>query len=201
MDLSIQLLSHLRGLVESIGEGDGTLSESLAVLVQDVRSAVSSYLGLRLTVVLDGWPVTLAVFGDIDGQRPATSLRLALSDLDPVFDPQSRIVFYASRPGALVDLAADLDYLQRQRGPAVAGHAVVGRRDARRPTVRLDVDLPPVSLVSEISGLTEYVTINRAVGVLINEGHHPDYAHAALHRAAADNGLTPPDYAARLLGR
>lgn len=59
---------------------------------------------------------------------------------------------------------------------------------------------PPLSpVVSKISGLTEYAAVNRAVGVLIDQGNHPDRAHAELRRAAAHDGLTPPDYAARLL--
>ena len=71
MDLPTVLLSHLRDLVESIGAGDDTLTGSLAALLVDLRTAVSSYQGLRLTLVLDGWPVTLTAFADIDGHgRP-----------------------------------------------------------------------------------------------------------------------------------
>ena len=123
---------------------------------------------------------------------------MALSDLGPGFDPQSRIVFYAGTPGAFVDLAADLDYLHRARARSTA-YAADGDRDGHRPAVRLDIDLPPVSVVSGFSGLIEYATINRAVGVLIDRGHHPDQAHAVLRRGAATEGLALPDYAARLL--
>ena len=42
-----------------------------------------------------------------------------------------------------------------------------------------------MSVVSGFSGLSEYATINRAVGVLIDRGHHPDHAGAELRRAAA----------------
>ena len=198
MDLPRDLVAHLRDLVESVGAGD-TLSGPLAALVEDLRTAVSSYQGLRLTLVLDGWPVTLTAFDYIDGQRPAASLRLALSELGPGFDPQSWIVFYAGTPGAFVDLAADLDYLHRAREPGSHPSGVDGDRDGHRPAVRLDVDLPPVSVVSGFSGLIEYATINRAVGVLIDRGHRPDHAHAVLRRAAAADGLALPDYAAHLL--
>ena len=117
MDLPSDLAAHLRDLAESVGAGDDTLSGSLVALVEDLRTAVSSYQGLRLTLVREGWPVTLTAFDYIDGQRPATSLRLALSELGPGFDPESRIVFYAATPGAFVDLAADLGYFQRVHGP------------------------------------------------------------------------------------
>lgn len=199
MDLPSDLLSHVRDLAESVGDSDDTVNGSLAVLVEDLQAAVSSYMGLRLTLVLDGWPVTLTAFGDIDGQRPVTSLRLALPALDPAFNLQSRIVLYAGRAGAFVDLAADLDYLHRRRRSGHTAYVSDGGVDGHRPAVRLDLDLPPESVVSGITGLEEFGIISRAVGVLINQGHHPDHAHAVLHRAAAQNGLASPDYAAQLL--
>ena len=134
MDLPSDLAAHLRDLVESIGAGD-TLSGPLAALVEDLRTAVSSYQGLRLTLVLEGWPVTLTAFDYIDGERPAASLRLALSELGPGFDPQSWIVFYAGTPGAFVDLAADLDYTHRVRGSGSRAYAADGDRDGHRPAV------------------------------------------------------------------
>jgi hypothetical protein len=160
---------------------------------------VSSYLGLRLTLVIDGWPVTLTAFGDIDGVGPVTSLRLSLSVLGPAFDPQSRVVFYAGTPGAFVDLAADLSYLQRWRGSAGTADAANDDGDGHRPAVALDGDLPAESVAPGFSGLTEYGTINRAVGVLIGRGHQPQRAHVTLRRAAAARGLALPAYAAQLL--
>jgi hypothetical protein len=198
VDLPTDLAASLRDLAESIGAGDDNLSGSVVALVEDVRTAVSSYQGLRLTLVLDGWSVTLTAFADIDGQRPATSLRVGLTDLGPGFDPQSRIVFYAGTPGAFVDLSADLDYVHRLGRPDTA-YAADGNRDGHHPAVRLDIDLPPESVVSGISGLGEYATINRAVGVLIGRGHPPDRVHSLLRHGAATEGLALPDYAARLL--
>ena len=200
MDLSTGIAAHLYVLVKSIGAGDDTLTGSLAALAVDLRTAVTSYLGLRLTLVLDGWPVTLTAFGDIDGVRPATSLRLTLSSIGPGFDPESRVVFYAASPGAFVDLAADLSYLHRVRGPAGTAYADGEvERDGRRPAVALDVELPPESVASGFSGLTEYATINRAVGVLIDRGHQPERAQATLRRGAAAHGLALPAYAAKFL--
>ena len=43
------------------------------------------------------------------------------------------------------------------------------------------------------------MVINQAVGVLIERGHSPDHARAALRRDAAMDGLDLPDYAARLI--
>ncbi|HLL61588.1 MAG TPA: hypothetical protein VK401_00965 [Propionibacteriaceae bacterium] len=198
MDLPTDLPSHLRGLVEGSGLGDDSaIIDSLTALAVHLRTAVSSYLGLRLTLVLDGWPVTLTAFGDIDGVRPSASLRVALSSMEPGFDPESRIVLYAGSPGAFVDLASDLAYLQRLHGAGNAATDVDG--NGRQPAVALDADLPPDSTASGLSGLTEYEVINQAVGVLIGRGHSSDHARAALRRAAATDGLALPDYAARLV--
>ena len=197
MDLPTELASRLCDLAESIGVGnDRALADSLTTLTADLRSAVSSYLGLRLTLVLDGWPVILTAFGDTDGARPVTSLRLALTSVDPGFHPESRIVLYAGTPGAFVDLAADVGYLERVDE---LGSAAGGSRDGHQPAVALDADLPPLSVSSGLSGLGEYMVINQAVGVLIERGHSPDHARAALRRDAAMDGLDLPDHAARLI--
>jgi hypothetical protein len=183
-----------------IGVGDDSaLTDSLTALAVDAQTAVSSYLGLRLTLFLDGWPVTLTAFGDIDGACPVTSLRLALSSMGRGFDPGSRVVLYAKTPGAFVDLAADVAYLQRVRGLEDAGNAADGSGDGHQPAVALDADLPPDSVISGLSGLGEYKIINQAVGVLIERGHSPEHARAVLRRAAAEDGLALPDYAARLV--
>lgn len=182
MDLPTVLARHLRDLAASVGADDDSLVRSLAALVTDLTVVTESYHGLRLTLVLDGWPVTLTAFTSPDGVPVATSLRISLSVLGDGFAAPSRVIFYATTPGAFVDLAADLAYaLTRTDGLA------------------LDVDLPPVSEVAGVTGLSDYTVINRAIGVLIDRGHHPDGAHAALRRNATVSGLDPHAYAARLL--
>ena len=52
-----------------------------------------------------------------------------------------------------------------------------------------------------MSGLSELSTINRAIGVLIGHGHHPDHAGDTLRCDASSQSLEPHSYAARLLGR
>jgi hypothetical protein len=192
VDLPSALASHLRGLVDSIGSDDSSLSVSLDALASLLlRTAVSSYLGFRLTLVVDGWPITLTAFSVVDGERPATSLRLNLSSQGPGFDPDSQIVLYASQAGAFIDLAADIEYLHRR------SHSVDG--DGARAAAALDLDLPPITLVSGFIGLAEYTTINRAIGMLIQRGHDPADAHATLHRDASSSGLALHRYVARLL--
>ena len=191
MDLPSDLASRLRDLVQSIGSGDETLTNSLSALSSLLETAVSCYLGFRLTLVLDGWPITLTAFSVDEGARAATSLRLNLAGQGPGFDPDSEIVFYAGTPGAFVDLAADIEYLLRQ------GQPVDG--DGHRPAVALDTDLPPVDVVSGLAGLAEYATINRAMGLLVGRGQDPDQARATLRRDATSSGLDLHHYAAQLL--
>ena len=108
-------------------------------------------------------------------------------------------MLYAETPGAFVDLAADVAYLQRVRGPEDATDAADGDGDGHQPAVALDADLPPESVIPGLSGLREYEMVNQAVGVLVERGHAPSDAHAALRRDAAIDGLALPDYAARLI--
>jgi len=193
LDLLSALASHLRGLVDNLSTEDDTLTDSLQALSSLLETAVSCYLGFRLTLVIDGWPITLTEFSVVDGERPATSLRLNLSNQGSGVDPDSQIVLYAANPGAFVDLAADIDYLHRQGHP--------GDGYGSRPAVALDIDLPPITLVSGFLGLTEYETVNRAIGMLIQRGQEPVEARATLHRDARASGLAVHLYADQLLDR
>jgi hypothetical protein len=65
----------------------------------------------------------------------------------------------------------------------------------------LDADLPPPATISGLVGLDQLTMINRAVGILIDQGQHPNHAHAALLDHAAAAGVDPHIYAARLLRR
>ena len=147
-------------------------------------------------------------------QHLGASIRLSLSALDRSFGEGGSIVFYAEKPGAFVDLAADLSdalgvelviapppvavdgdrHPDGEDGPRSGGAAatVTGRASPRH-------DLPPVSRESGLFGLAEYSTINRAVGILIADGHAPTDGHLELRRRAASAGLEPHSYARKLL--
>jgi hypothetical protein len=152
-----------------------------------------------------------------------TSLRVGFAALGPGFDGKSGVVFYAATPGAFVDLAADFGYalgtpIVTASAPATSIDNTdgVGRRGSGQcdddtqhgPAGRdgdqlivLDADLPPPSAISGLVGLDELTMINRAVGILIDQGHHPNTAHTALLGHAAAAGVRPHIYAARLLRR
>ena len=182
MDWPTALLRDLLDLSASV-DGEAELGPRLAELATTLRAAVSSYCGLDLTVHDGVHPVTLTSFlPAADGDEIATSLRLPLVTVSSDVDSQSRVIFYATTPGAFVDLAADL------------GHVL-------RVAIVLDADLPPQTSVSRLAGLHEMSTINRAVGMLIEQGHHPDDAHSVLRRHAAAAGVDTHIYAAQLLRR
>ena len=199
MALHPRLITHLRDLAAATD--DDTLYDALATLVAHLTTTIESYCGLHVTVADHEWPVTITAFTQ-DAAPPVTSLRLPLRLVSMLRSGGSRIVFYAARPGALVDLAADLGHVlgvpttTSARGGETAA---LDRGDTAE--VRLDGDLPPVSLASGIAGLEELSTINRAIGVLIGRGHELEGAREILRRGAAASGTDTHQYASRLLGR
>jgi hypothetical protein len=65
--------------------------------------------------------------------------------------------------------------------------------------IELDTDLPPISRVSGLTGLAELTVLNRAIGMLIQQGHDIEQAHLVLRREAAAAGVESHIYAARIL--
>ena len=182
MDLPTVLLRDLMQLSSYLELDDDALSGPLVSLVEGLQSAVPSYRALHLTIVDIGHPVSLTAFvppQDVDSIT--TSLRVGFAALGPGFDGGSSVVFYASTPGAFVDLAADFGY-------ALDTQLLV-----------LDADLPPPTTISGLVGLDELTMISRAVGILIDQGQHPNQAHAALLGHAAAAGVEPHIYAAGML--
>lgn len=212
MDFPTALLRDLLHLSSSVELDEDELGARLAALVTALRAAVPSYRGMYLTVVEGDQPVSLSAFHSTEDGAITTSLRLPFAALAPGFHVGSRVVFYATSPGAFVDLAADLGHAlhapiifdglkpRLTESPNGDGQHSDGHRNGHESIV-LDADLPPATLVSRLTGLDDVSTINRAIGILIDQGHHPDKAHATLHRHAVTAGVEPHIYAARLLRR
>lgn len=211
MEHPTRLVHLLTNLSSQQDPSEPTLNESLDSLDCALAAAVESYAGLQLMLRRDGYPVVLTVHRTA-GRPPdpddvpfaVTSCRVPLSLVDANLEPGSQVVVYATTPGALVDLAADLSYALADHSGEVSTGLRPGRPDSlddsdHAPTVGLDLDLPPPALPNGLTGLEELSTINRATGVLIESGHDPDRVHAVLHRQAAAAGLRPHVYAARLL--
>ena len=174
LEISQSLLASLRDIATTGIDGDGyVLGELLDVLIRDLETSVLSYRGLQLTISSNGFPLVVTAFADGHDGHVATSLRVPLALLDPGYAAASRVVFYAGTPGAFVDLAADLAF-------AFRGANTSERAEDSAPAIRLDEDTPPRTRGFSLSGLRELSAIDRAVGVLIVQGHHPDHAHATL---------------------
>ena len=176
---------------------DYAIDDLLHGLIRELERAVASYRGLQLTIISTGFPVVLTAFADGHNGAVLTSLRVPLILVDSGFAAGSQVVFYASTSGAFVDLAADLTYALA-RVPRPPGEN--GDHPAQ-PSIRLDADLPPDGHTFSLSGVAELSAVNRAVGVLIDQGNHPDDAHETLRGHAARAGLEPHAWAARLLQR
>ncbi|HWJ52434.1 MAG TPA: ANTAR domain-containing protein, partial [Propionibacteriaceae bacterium] len=90
--------------------------------------------------------------------------------------------------------------VDRQQGDHHDGDGQHGpSRSDRNRLIVLDADLPPTATRSGLVGLDERSMIDRAIGVMLDQGHHPDGAHATLRQHAAAAGVEPHTYAARLL--
>jgi hypothetical protein len=177
-----------------------------------LHSTATTYCGFQLTIVENHWPVTLTAFvdgHDADGHDlpVGTSLRLPLALVSSAVDLESRVVFFAVTPGAFTDLAADLSYTLGGVPvdlalPAVDGVDQRGTRvDRQRRAIELDVDLPPPSRVSGLTGLAELTVLNRAIGMLVAQGHDIEQAQQVLRRDATAAGVELRIYAARIIRR
>ena len=209
MEVPTALLSDLAQLADSVDLDAGLLQTPLSALVAELRAAVGSYRGLQLTVVRDGQPVTLTDISDPDEDGSiVTSLRVPLSVLGPSHDARSRVVFYASVAGSLIDLATDLGYVLKTatirydsepEGAVREGDGLAGPAHVRPPVLILDTDVPQNPAVSGLTGLSEMSAVDRAVGIMIERGHHPDVAYDALSEQAATAGVETCVYAVQVL--
>jgi hypothetical protein len=206
-----RLLAGLRADPDHLDDPDHPQTDGLAdvltSLVTHLRGTAPSYAGLRLTLTTPVLPVSLT---DVDQAADLrTTLRIPLRLLLPTLDPGSRVVFYATRPGAFLDLAADLEYALdgapgASRSPPPSGApGPVGEEgsDRHRPTLELDADLPTVPLRPGLTGVEENWAVNRAVGYLIADGQQPEHAIDMLRRGAAAEGVALHVYAARIVSR
>jgi hypothetical protein len=180
VELSAALAAGLAGLNLALDDPDVDIAESLQLLDTAVASAVSSFLGLSLTIDGVGQrSVLTAIRPDIADHDIATSLRVPLSRGEESGD--ITLVLYSATPGAFVDLAADMSWL-------------LG--DGAEPFV-LDDDLS--APVESVDGLLELSVVNQAIGVLIAGGYTGADASGILDVLAADGAGHRPTAAARLL--
>ena len=180
MDFPHDVTDQFDVLTDALEDPDTDLRTALAFLVDDLRAAIPSVLGLTATIT-DAWD-TVTLTSDLPAAA-AASLHLPLDKLT-MAGPGSTATFYAARPGAFVDLAADIRYAYGLDGQVVIdGHLHNSVRAAGAPGV---------------TGLAELVVINRAMGVLLGQGHQGNL-RSLLHRRADQAGTTLLAAAQRVL--
>ena len=165
MEFSATLVADLKSLTDALDQPGTDLEALLRGLADDARRAVRSYLGLKMTLIVDGHQVTLTAMDEL--ANPGDIATTALLPLPALIDaePGSVIVFYAGKAGAFVDFAADLSF-------------TLG---LRLDVIVLDEHLTPPHAVS---GLNEMSQVNQAIGILIERGHTPEGARTELHHFA-----------------
>jgi hypothetical protein len=181
--MSAALIAELTSLTEALAEPESDLEELLRNLADTMRVAVSSYLGLTITLFVEGAPVSLTAMGEFtepDDIAASARLRLPASSND---EPGAVLVFYAETAGAFVDFAADLTYAL-----GLGPDAIV-----------LDDHLSPPDVLSGMTGLQQMSQVNMAIGMLIGEGYTPSLAHVELVRLARGSRSTVAEAAQRLI--
>jgi hypothetical protein len=160
------LPDDLDALTEALDDPVLDLEAVLSVLTDDLLTAIPSYLGMSITVIIDGSPCTLNSSAESMRLRAMSSLWLPLDPLG-AGGHGGHVVFYARDTGAFDDLADDARWMFSRDGQAVVDRHLTAA-----------TGIGPEG----IHGLAEFSDINQALGVLSAMGHAS--AHAELYRRA-----------------
>ena len=171
VELSAAVAADLTTLTEGLDAADTDLAQTVQQLAATAKGAVSSYLGLSITVTTSGRRVTLTALEDfVKAEDILTSLRVPLGVAETHRDthahpgrtktltmPGMELILYAGNPGALIDLAADLSWLTGRElsGFVLDAHPIVAEHNDE---------------------LVRTSWINQAIGVLIGRGYTPEHA-------------------------
>jgi hypothetical protein len=180
------LATNLAASSGDLNRSDVDVPGLLERLAVQVHGLVPSYAGLSVTTVVDDFPLTLTVMDEsVNRGEIAASATLPLTITGAA--TLGQIVFYATGRGAFVNFAADAS-------PLLLGmdlDAVLLDRRLSLPSSLADA--------SGVIGLTDFSAINQACGVLIEQGHAPESAHAELLGIARDAGVSETATARRIL--
>ncbi|HTQ19369.1 hypothetical protein [Mycobacterium sp.] len=173
MKIRAALAADLGILTAALDESDADMLQNLHQLGVNAQAALSTYLGLSVTV--DGGddpPFTFTTLDDGAADDVRASLRLTLPGVGAGrAAPMVALLLYAGTPGAFVDLAADLAWLT---GRPLDDFA-------------LDQHLSVPGKPDTGTYLGTASVINQAIGVLIGRGCTPGQAHRELD-IQADGG-------------
>ena len=170
MKISDALVAELTSLFGEPADAAFDLPELVQALQDALLAGVPSGLGLSITIPVGPSAVTVTTLSG--PARVESSLRVSLPALAST-EVGSAVVFYAGTAGALVDLAADLQWALQLPADALL----------------LDRHLTAVS-AEPITGLPETSVVQRALGALIAQGHPPEAAAQDLRTIAHRSGAS-----------
>ena len=173
MKISAALAADLGILTAALDEPGADVLHSLHQLGVNAQAAVSTYLGLSVTVDGSDPPFRFTTLEDGTADDVRTSVRLTLPGVgDGWASPSVTLILYAGTPGTFVDLSADLAWLT-----------------GRPPSdFALDQHLSVPAGSDAGTYLRTASVINQAVGVLIGHGYTPGQAHRELDTQADSAG-------------
>ena len=178
------LRQHLDTLTTYLDIPGADLNAMLDVLIDDITTAVPSFLGLRLTVTAGAAGTTITTLHPDLARTTQASLLLPLHQITHAA-PGDSLILYAAQPGAFTALATATRETFNLDGQIVLD-----------PHLDTDADplTPPV-----VSGADDPRLINNAIGVLIDHGYPTDHAHQELTRRARRHGTNLTTAAQKLL--
>jgi hypothetical protein len=180
---SASVLADLLALSAALDEPGDDVEILLRDLGASCALAVTSCLGFSITLVVDSAAISVTLLEEpLSGCRIVTSVTIPLVSVDSI-EAGSEITFYATKPGGLVDLGADLCYALGLR-PEVA---------------QFDKHLTPGAAGMTSTGLDHAKSHNQALGVLLDAGFDLDQARAKLDQLARQSQTTPEVVARRLI--
>jgi hypothetical protein len=174
VEITAALAADLVLLTQALDDPGTDIAETLSQLVSDARLAVRSYLGLTVTACAAVPTFTFTAMDDFAYPADVVSslfMPLSYAGLD-LSVSRLAVILYAARPGAFVDLAADLSWLT---GLALGDFAVDQHRHL------------PAESAADGAEHTASV-INQAIGVLLGRGHTVEQAGFELDARATNAG-------------
>jgi MEDS: MEthanogen/methylotroph, DcmR Sensory domain len=171
MEISRALVTGLTALSGGSTDPASDLPKLVQALQDALLNAVPSGLGLSITIPVDPSAVTVTT---LNGTATVeSSLRVSLPALAGT-EVGSAVVFYAGNAGALVDLAADLQWALHLPADALL----------------LDRHLTSPVRYQPIAGLHETSVVQQALGALLAQGRTPEAAAQHLRTIADRSGVS-----------
>lgn len=194
MHIPTSVAADLALLSDVLDSPSAHIEDALSALHAELARSVPSFVALSVSVETPDARFDVTTLDDVaQSRRIGTSLEISLlGGTQPGHRETATgvLVVYAARPGALVDLAADLTWLL---GRPLSDARLDHHLDAPPPLSR-DSSLSRASLVNQ-------ALVNQALGFLIEHGRMPEQARDELDALAASSEIPPHSAAAEILRR